>query len=146
MTTSTASFAAVLITLLVAHHVADHWLQTGHQAVTKAAAGWPGRLADGRHVLAHTAFLAAVLMVVAWRLDLTLDPGRVALALTLNAITHWWADRVHTLNRFAHLVGKGAFVDLGDGYTAPTGTGRYALDQSWHQFWLLVAALIIVPS
>lgn len=47
-----------------------------------------------------------------------------------------------TLARLADRLGKGEFARLGDGAAAPAGTGAYALDQSWHVAWLLIAALI----
>lgn len=142
--TAAAVFAATLVTLLVIHHVADHWIQTGTQAVDKELPGRKGRLADLRHVATYTATLTLVLLAVAWRLDITYDPGRLAVGMLVTAVTHYWADRVTTLIRFAELIGKGGFVHLGDKAIAPTGTGRYALDQGWHLGWLLVTALILV--
>lgn len=32
---------------------------------------------------------------------------------------------------------------IGDPSAAPVGTGAYALDQSWHIGWLLIAALVM---
>ncbi|MGH3709743.1 MAG: hypothetical protein ACRDRQ_16915 [Pseudonocardiaceae bacterium] len=42
---SAATFAAVLPGLLVAHTIADHWIQTGYQAACKGLPGWPGHTA-----------------------------------------------------------------------------------------------------
>jgi hypothetical protein len=135
-----ATFAAVLVTLLVAHHVADHWVQTERQAADKGRSGWPGRWAAARHVATLTVTAALALAVVAWRLGLQLDPGRVALGLALNAVTHWWADRRSTLRWLAVTVGHRPFHELGSGGLG----GAYVLDQAWHWAWLLVAALVIV--
>jgi hypothetical protein len=44
------TFAVVLPALLVAHTVADHWVQTDHQAGHKGLPGWAGRWACGKHV------------------------------------------------------------------------------------------------
>jgi hypothetical protein len=41
--------------LFVAHQVADHWIQTQHQADTKGCPGWPGRIACAAHVASYTA-------------------------------------------------------------------------------------------
>lgn len=135
-----ATYAAVLVTLLVAHHVADHWVQTERQAADKGAPGWPGRWAAGRHVATLTATAGLALVVVSWRLGLALDPRHVVLGLAVNAAAHWWADRRSTLRALAALAGHRPFYEFG---AAGLG-GAYVLDQAWHWAWLLVTALLIV--
>ncbi|WP_432042755.1 DUF3307 domain-containing protein [Streptomyces cadmiisoli] len=141
-------FAAVFIALYVAHSVGDHWVQTSHQSAHKGRPGWVGRLADARHVATLTLTKLAVLLPVAWQLDLRLSVLGTVAGLTVDAVTHWWADRRTTLAWLARVTGKGEFYRLG----APRagrddnphiGTGAYALDQSFHHLWLLVAALIV---
>jgi hypothetical protein len=143
-----AVFAAVFIALYVAHSVGDHWVQTSHQSAHKGRPGWVGRLADARHVATLTLTKLAVLLPVAWLLDLRLSLLGIVAGLGIDAVTHWWADRRSTLAWLAEVTGKGAFYRLG----APRagrddnphiGTGAYALDQSFHHLWLLVAALLI---
>jgi len=134
MTPST--YAAVLVTLLVAHTVADHWVQTDAQAVAKVAAGWAGRSACLRHVASYSVTLLVALAVINWRLGLGLDPVRVTVVLVANAVTHYWADRRTGLLALARRLGKGGWLD------ADPSAG-YKLDQSWHVGWLLVAALFI---
>ncbi|MEU8590715.1 transcriptional regulator [Streptomyces sp. NPDC048664] len=143
-----ANFAAVFVALYVAHSVGDHWVQTSHQSAHKGRPGWVGRLADARHVATLTATKGAVLLPVAWLLDLHLSALGIVAGLGIDAVTHWWADRRSTLAWLARVTGKGEFYRLG----APRagrddnphiGTGAYALDQSFHHLWLLVAALII---
>ncbi|MET7736370.1 transcriptional regulator [Streptomyces sp. NPDC005402] len=143
-----ATFAAVFIALYVAHSVGDHWVQTSHQSAHKGRPGWVGRLADARHVATLTATKVAVLLPVAWLLNLRLSLLGTVAGLAMDAATHWWADRRSTLAWLAKVTGKGEFYRLG----APRagrddnphiGTGAYALDQSFHYLWLLVAALII---
>ncbi|MFF1597456.1 transcriptional regulator [Streptomyces mirabilis] len=143
-----AAFAAVFVALYVAHSVGDHWVQTSHQSAHKGRPGWVGRLADARHVTTLTATKVAVLLPVVWLLDLRLSVLGIVAGLAIDAVTHWWADRRTTLAWLAHVTGKGEFYRLG----APRaghddnphiGTGAYALDQSFHHLWLLVAALII---
>lgn len=133
MTSSAVTFAALLPALLVAHNVADHWVQTSHQAGAKGQPGWPGRWACAAHVATYT------------------------------AVTHYWADRRFTLARLCDRLGKGEFYNLGkprdrtvtagfvsiEGGMARTpidiptlGTGAYALDQSWHWAWLGAAAFV----
>src|SRR5690606_5472138 len=85
--------------------------------------------------------------VVAVVLALPINPYAAATALAVDAISHYWADRRTTLLALADwlgrtvLPGKGEFARLGDGSAAPTGTGAYALDQSWHVGWLFAARL-----
>ncbi|OLZ63985.1 transcriptional regulator [Streptomyces sp. IMTB 2501] len=143
-----ATFAAVFIALYVAHSVGDHWVQTSHQSAHKGRPGWVGRLADTRHVATLTLTKVAVLLPVVWLLDLHLSALGTVLGLGVDAVTHWWADRRSTLAWLAKVTGKGEFYRLG----APRagrddnphiGTGAYALDQSFHHLWLLVAALIV---
>ncbi|MFE9662155.1 transcriptional regulator [Streptomyces sp. NPDC005955] len=152
---SAAVFAAVFVALYVAHSVGDHWVQTSHQAAHKGAAGWVGRLADVRHVATLTATKAVVLALVVWLLDLHLSALGLLLGFAVDAVTHWWADRRTTLARLARLLGQAEFYALGTPAhpahpvtvagtpAAHLGTGAYALDQSWHHAWLLVAALLI---
>lgn len=148
-----AVFAAVFVVLLGAHQVADHWVQTHAQACGKGAPGWSGRWLCARHVATLTATKVVALVVVAVALPLPLRVWAVAAGLVVDAVSHYWADRRTTLLALVDwldrtvLPGKSAFVRLGQprpGHDdAPhLGTGAYALDQSWHVGWLLVAALI----
>ncbi|MGY4957587.1 DUF3307 domain-containing protein [Streptomyces nigrescens] len=146
-----ATFAAVFIALYVAHSVGDHWVQTSHQSAHKGRPGWVGRLADARHVITLTLTKLAVLVPAAALLGLHLSVPAVVVGLAVDAASHWWADRRSTLARLAALLGKGEFYRLG----APRaghddnphiGTGAYALDQSFHYLWLLVAALVIAAA
>lgn len=143
-----ATFAAVFIALHIAHSVGDHWVQTSHQSADKGRPGWVGRLADARHVATLTATKLFVLLPVVWLLDLRLSVLGIVAGLGIDALTHWWADRRSTLAWLAKVTGKSEFYRLG----APRaghddnphiGTGAYALDQSFHHLWLLVAALVI---
>ncbi|WP_406302135.1 transcriptional regulator [Streptomyces sp. NBC_00885] len=143
-----ALFAAVFIALWVGHSVGDHWVQTSHQSCTKGAPGWPGRLAAAQHVVTLTATKALLLIPVAWLLGLELSAAGVAAGLAVDALSHGWADRRSTLARLAEATGKGEFYRLGSPRAGRDdnphiGTGAYALDQSFHHLWLLVAALII---
>ncbi|MFE4912467.1 transcriptional regulator [Streptomyces sp. NPDC056652] len=143
-----STFAAVFIALWVAHSVGDHWVQTSHQSCTKGKPGWVGRLADARHVATLTATKALLLIPTAALLGMTLSAVGVVLGLLVDALSHGWADRRSTLAWLARVTGKAEFYRLG----APRvgrddnshiGTGAYALDQSFHHLWLLIAALII---
>lgn len=140
-------FGATLPTLLVAHHVADHWVQTSHQAAHKGEPGRSGAWNCFKHVLSYTATTAVFVAVVAVCVGLPISPAGYVLGQLVSAVTHYWADRRTTLARLAEATGNGGFYRLGTprpGHDdAPhLGTGAYVLDQSWHWAWLLVAALI----
>ncbi|MUN35481.1 DUF3307 domain-containing protein [Actinomadura litoris] len=135
-------FPAVFAALYAAHEVGDHWLQRSSEAIGKGARGWRGRWLCVRHVVTLTAVKAAAVTLAAVVLGLPVNPGVAAVALTVDAVSHYWADRRSTLLTLARLTGKGEFAALGDGAAAPAGTGAYALDQSWHIGWLFAAALL----
>ena len=131
-----ATFAAVFVALYAAHQVADHWVQTQHQADHKDRAGWVGRWNCAKHVATYGATQLAALVLLAavtgWR------PAVLPLAvgMAVNLATHYIADRRTPLRRMADRLRKNpAWLEKGG--------GLYALDQSWHIGWLFVAALII---
>ncbi|MYT30654.1 MULTISPECIES: DUF3307 domain-containing protein [unclassified Streptomyces] len=143
-----ATFAAVFIALYVAHSVGDHWVQTSHQSAHKGRPGWVGRLSDARHVATLTLTKLAVLIPAAALLGLHLSVVGAIAGLTVDAVSHWWADRRSTLAWLARVTGKGEFYRpgtprAGHDDNPHIGTGAYALDQSFHHLWLLVAALVI---
>jgi len=88
-------------------------------------------------------------------LGLRLSVWGLVVGLGVDAVTHGWADRRSTLAWLAKVTGKTEFYSLGTGThpahpvtamgkpAAHLGTGAYALDQSFHHLWLLVAALLI---
>lgn len=141
------SFAVLLPGLLVAHQVGDHWVQTSSQAVRKGLPGWVGRVACVAHVATYTAVIAMTVVGLWVTLGLSITVWGVVAGQVVSAVSHYWADRRTTLGWLCERTGKGGFYRLG----APRpgrddnpslGTGAYALDQSWHWFWLLVAALV----
>ncbi|WP_301124556.1 transcriptional regulator [Streptomyces cacaoi] len=150
-----ATFAAVFVALYVGHSVGDHWVQTSRQSADKGRPGWAGRLADARHVATLTATKLVLLLPVAALLGLHLSVLGLVAGLGVDAATHWWADRRETLARLAKLLGNAEFYSLGTNNhpaapvtaegkpAAHLGTGAYALDQTWHHLWLLVAALLV---
>ncbi|SES20834.1 DUF3307 domain-containing protein [Actinokineospora terrae] len=140
-------FAAVLPGLLVAHNVADHWVQTDHQAAHKGRRDTTGRLACVSHVASYTVVTAVTVGVLWWLLDLRIGLVGFVAGQVVSAVTHYWADRRFTLAWLARLTGHARFAALGVPRAGrddnpSLGTGAYALDQSWHWAWLLVAALV----
>lgn len=147
-------FAVALAALYAAHEVGDQWVQTHAQACTKGGRGAQqraGQAACARHVATMTLTKAVVLGVTAKVTRTRLPLARTALALTVDAASHYWADRRHTLAALADRLGKGTYYRLGQPRPNqddnPTlGTGAYALDQAWHIGWVWVAALIIATG
>lgn len=148
MNSSPEIFAAAFAALYAAHQVGDHWIQTNAQAGGKGAHTHAGRLACAKHVLTLTATKIVALMLLTLVTGMDTNPYAVLAGLTVDAISHYWADRRFTLARLAAATGKAGFYSLGtprEGHddNPSLGTGAYALDQSWHIGWLFVAALII---
>ncbi|GAA3878439.1 hypothetical protein GCM10022243_48930 [Saccharothrix violaceirubra] len=164
MTAGTTA-ALVFVALYTAHHLADHWVQTDHQAIHKGLPGWRGRLACARHVATYTlTTLAAVLAVLWLPLGLHATWTGIAVGQAVSAVTHYVIDRRTPLARLAHATGKGDYHDRGtprphrvfayrpdveDDPTAdlpldqaPVVRGAYFLDQSLHIAVLFAAALI----
>lgn len=132
--THAATFAAVLLALLAAHQVGDHWLQTSHQALTKGARGRSGALACARHVASYTAATAVTTLAVWTLFGLAITWPAFLAGQAVSAITHYWADRRFTLAWLARLTGKADYYH-GRG-------GAYQLDQAFHWGWLVIAAVI----
>ena len=143
-----ATFAAVFVALFVAHQVADHWVQTQHQADCKGRPGWPGRVACAAHVGSYTATAVVAVGALHVALGVALNPWQVAAGLAVSAVTQYIADRRTPLKRLAELVGADRFYALGTPRPGrddnpSIGTGSYALDQSFHYLFLFIAALTI---
>ena len=145
-------FAVAFVALYASHEVADHWVQTHHQAMAKGLPGWRGRLACARHVASYTATQVLALVTAGAVTGARAAAPAVVAGVTVSAVTHYWADRKTTLAALADAVRglgkKDPFYRLGmprPGHddNPSLGTGAYALDQSFHVLFLFVAALII---
>lgn len=162
----TGEFAAIAIAMYAGHHVGDYWVQTDTQARRK------GDVDGGLHCLLHviTYMLTQGVTVLAMALVTGYLPSwqGVSAALFTSGVTHYEADRrEHGLMfKLARKIpGKERFLTLGaprprhldGGYVVPEsrvpvpldnpclGTGAWALDQSWHIFWgVFVASLLMV--
>ena len=146
----TSSFAAIAITLYVAHHVGDYWVQSDTDARHKGDPGWHGRLHCLSHVLSYLMTQTALLFVASLVLGIHLGYWQALTGLAISGVTHYIADRRTPLARIAALIpGKARFATLGvprAGHddNPQLATGLWALDQSWHIFWgVFVAALVI---
>jgi hypothetical protein len=143
-TTATATFAATAVALYAAHHVGDYWIQTDHQAAHKGEAGADGRLACLGHVLTYLATQAAFLFALVLVAGVQLSAVATVSALAVSGVTHYMADRREfgIMFRLARLIpGKARFLAYGGQHGFG---GAWALDQSWHIFWgVFVAALLL---
>ncbi|MFD5436614.1 hypothetical protein ACFWJ4_31250 [Kitasatospora sp. NPDC127067] len=140
-----ARFTASYALLRAAADVADHWVQSDHQAVTKGQhdhndgqSSAAGRRACAAHVASYTATQAAALLAGTRLLGVRLRLVPTIAALALSATTHYIADRREPLRKLADATGKGNFVRLADHGM----NGAYALDQAWHHAFETAAALI----
>ncbi|MER8186505.1 hypothetical protein [Kitasatospora sp. NPDC094015] len=140
-----ARFAVSYALLRSAADVADHWIQTDHQAATKGQhdhtdgqSSAAGRRACAAHVATYTATQAAALLLGTRVLGVRLRPGPVAAGLTVSAVTHYIADRREPLRRLADATGGRAFVRLADHGL----NGAYLLDQAFHHGIETIAAAI----
>jgi hypothetical protein len=155
--------------LYAGHHVGDYWVQTDHQAAHKGLEGRAGQEACVLHVASYTITQAVFVMGASLVVDAPVNPLALFLGLMVSAVTHYLADRREfgIMFRLARMLpGKARFLTLGvprsgarwmedpDHASEPAhysyddnpslGTGAWALDQSWHIFWgVFVAALIM---
>jgi len=127
-------FAVVLPTLLVAHHVADHLVQTDHQAAAKVS-DW-GAMAGhvGGYQVTQALALASVAAVTRERLSWR----RVLLGGAFSAVTHAFLDRRWPVRKALEATRSPGFADM----TTPLH-GIYLADQALHHGCLLVSALLI---
>lgn len=147
----TGDFAAIAIALYAAHHVGDYWVQRDEDARHKGDAGSAGRLHCLHHVLSYLATQTAFLLILAVVTGVHFTWGGISLGLLVSGGTHYFADRRTPLIRLASMLpGKAKFVELGKPRAGrednpQLATGMWALDQSWHIFWgVFVAALIMI--
>lgn len=160
MDTNRAANAAVAYAAMrTAAHVADHWVQTSHQAAHKADAGADGHRAMAGHVASYAGAQAVALVAADRLLGMRLRPSRIAAAIAVSAATHWFIDRGWPVRRAAEALGKTGCKRGGrcaDHEHAPDGSdcdggmhelgchfgGRYQLDQSAHHLCEAVAAMV----
>ncbi len=113
MTTTTATFAALLATLYAAHTLADHVLgQTDTQAQAKANPGTAGWYALGRHLAGYHLVVVAMVTTTWAVLDLPLSATGAAAGLAVSVVTHALWDRRWPVAWVLTRTGGRAFADL----------------------------------
>jgi hypothetical protein len=174
MDTLAGTMAALATALYAAHHVGDYWIQTDHQSRLKGAPhGARACLAHvGTYTATQAAFVAATVAVTGAHVTLPAVGAGLAVSAVTHYLAD---RREHGIMlRLARLLpGRERFLALGvprypreftihdyamvcqDGRSLPNtititdnpclGTGGWALDQSWHIFWgVFVASLVMV--
>lgn len=137
MSSKSGNAAAAYAALRAAAAVADHWVQTSHQAMHKADEGLTGHKAMAGHVASYAGSQAVALIAANKLLGMKLKPSSIAAAVVFSGATHWFIDRRWPVRKLAETTGKKGFHDLG----GPLG-GAYILDQSAHHLMEAVAAVI----
>jgi hypothetical protein len=127
-------YAVLLPTLLAAHTVADHVIQTDHQAATKATA-WRGMAGHvGGYQATQAGAVAAICALTGVRLS-----WRHALAgWLLSGVTHAILDRRWPVRLILRSTRSPVFADM----TTPLH-GQYLADQALHTGCLAVAAALM---
>lgn len=147
----TGDFAAIGLTLYVAHHVGDYWIQRDidakHKGDRTTAGSWHCLL----HVLSYVATQSVLLTVLRWTIDVRIGTLAGLAGLAFSGAAHYFADRRYPLIWLASkLPGKAKFLELGKpragmGDNPQLATGAWALDQSWHILTsVFITALIMV--
>lgn len=131
------AFLTAWVAMFVGHGIGDRWLQTDHQALNKHKRTWAGRWACASHVLSYTA-ATTILTTTLWLvLGLHITILGLVVGQLVSAGSHYWTDRRFTLRSLIkHLAPwKRTYYDKVPG-------GAEHLDQTFHWFWLLIAALL----
>lgn len=158
---SARTFAVVLPTLLVAHNLADHVVQTDHQAANKARR-WP---AMAGHVGSYQATQLGALLAVSRATGTRLSWRGMLLGGAFSAISHAFLDRRWPVVAILRRTGSAGFASPvvrvchdvdGHGRVHTAGIprsvdavgplplhGPYLADQALHHACLLVSALLI---
>lgn len=152
---SAGRFGAALAMLWAAHDVADHVVQTDHQAANKASS-WR---AMAGHVGGYTATQVAALALLR-PLGVRPSMGRLVVAVAFSAATHAFLDRRWPVAAILRRTGSGRFATPlvvvdgpdedhrpGDVLTGPVPLhGPYLADQALHHAALTVSALILAGA
>ncbi|SNQ48679.1 conserved membrane hypothetical protein [Frankia canadensis] len=139
--TRAVTFAVLIVTVLVAHRLADHVLgQTDAQARLKTEPGWLGWAALARHLAAYHAVVIVMATSTLAALHLTLSPVGVAVGLLVSAGSHALWDRRRAGRWLLVRTGGGEFAELAEHGL----NGMYLADQSLHGASLWLAVLLAV--
>lgn len=131
------AFAVILPTLYAAHTVADHIVQTDHQAATKATS-WRGMAG---HVGGYQATQAVAVITIAALSGVRLSRRHAVLGMAFSAVTHAILDRRWPVRAILRATRSPGFADA----TTPL-YGVYLADQALHTGCLAIAAAVIASG
>lgn len=138
MSTSAVVFAVAMATLVAAHQLADHIIQTDTDANAKAAPGLNG----WRHLLIHVgtyhATALVMLVITAVALDVPLTVTGMVAGLGFSAVSHAFLDRRWPVRWVLEHTGSAGFANR----MSPI-CGMYLADQALHYGCLWIAGLLI---
>lgn len=135
--TAVDAFLTTWVAMFVGHGIGDRWLQTDHQALNKGDRSWTGRRACASHVLSYTAATATLTGFLWLTLGLHITIVGFVAGQLVSMLTHYWADRRFTLHWLVQHV-----TPWNRNYYEKVPGGAEHLDQTFHWFWLLIAALL----
>lgn len=127
-------FAEIALLLYLGHLLADHPLQTDHQASCKAEAGWAGWAANLRHAGTHVVACGVLLGVGALLLGWDLPPLAAGAALLWIGATHAFIDRRWPVAWWMRNARQSRWAEHG---------GAAHVDQTAHITALVIAALAL---
>lgn len=133
-TNAAVQFGVVSAVRSAAHHLADMWVQTHTQAITKGQPGPDGAVPCAAHVATYSLTSAAAVAVANRLFGLGLSQRGMLLGELVSAVTHYAADRREhgALYPLADKLGKGDYLR--------NGGGSLPLDQAWHHTFNAVAS------
>lgn len=133
-----ATFATVAAAMRAAHGIGDYWTQSNHQAVTKGQRDPAGARACAAHVATYTAGCTLAVAATSAALGLRLPLRAQLAAQVISAGSHYLFDRRWTAQAVYALLEK----PLGKATYANVHGGAEKLDQTYHELWITVAALV----
>ncbi len=144
-------FVVYAVVMLRLHDLADHGVQTSHQAINKELPGRKGALACAGHIVTYHLVLAAFPTAAILLLGFPFTPWATVSALAVSVVTHYYADRRTGFLALLRRVGCAGMIDEvtvvrkagAEARKTGPGTGAYALDQMWHKNWLIVCCLLL---
>jgi hypothetical protein len=133
------TFAAGLVTMLVAHNVADHVLgQSDKDAANKAKPGRVGWYSIVSHVAKYHLFMFFMLLVTCAIFSLPVSVLGFLSAIAFSTVTHAFLDRRWPVKWILENTGSPEFAKM----QAPLH-GMYLADQGLHWLCLWISAILL---
>ncbi|AGL20951.1 DUF3307 domain-containing protein [Actinoplanes sp. N902-109] len=131
-------FVVSATTLMAAHQLGDHVLQSDNQAAHKADPGLTGWSYMAAHVGTYHAIATVMLLLAYLSLDIDLPVRGMIAGLAFSAVTHAFLDRRWPVRFILTRLGSPTFAVM----QSPVN-GMYVADQALHYGCLWISALLI---